>query len=199
MALERRVQRRSHADAILSAFDALEKSRGNRFFRAMISDGASATATGFCILLMKRSIAPDGTSYGDYRELRAATLQAYTWNLLEKNRHLKRVVGLATEGIRRGKTSEDLIYHEASEWTDEEVKNAKEHARLFKVFQSDSAPKRISVLEYPASDKGLRGNYDPIPYQFVPRPATARPVPVEGNRRARRAARARLRKTNVTE
>ena len=91
MALERRVQRRSHANAIEGAFEYLEKQKGNRFFRAMIPEAPEQGDTGFCILLVKREITPEGTSFEDYREFRASNLGASLrtfWSVIAISREL---------------------------------------------------------------------------------------------------------------
>jgi hypothetical protein len=193
MALERRVQRRAHSAAIEGAFEYLENRRGNRFFRAMIPETPEQGDTGFCILLVKRDITPDGTSFDDYRAFRASNLAAYTENLLERNRHLRRVVGIATEGSRSGAMSEDLIYHEPPEWTDEAVASAKERAAGFQIFTEAMRQTRYATLEYPETDVGLKGGFAPIPYMFIEGRNSAA-APMEGNRKQRRAAAARNRK-----
>lgn len=193
MALERRVQRRAHSAAIMGAFEYLENNKGNRFFRAMIPETPEQGDTGFCVLLVKREITPEGTSFEDYRAFRASNLGAYTENLLERNRHLKRVIGIATEGSRRGPTSEDLIYHEPPEWTEEAIAAAKERAKGFDIFTGAMSQRRYSTDEYPKTDVGLRGGFEPIPYMFIERPNLSEPY-LQGNRRQRRAAAARRRK-----
>lgn len=195
MALERRVLRRSHASAMLGAFDNLEKQKGNRYFRAMIPEGAEQGNTGFCVLLVKREIAPEGTSFDEYRQFRAANLGAYTENLLERNRHLKRVIGIATEGSRRGPMSEDLIYHEPPDWTEEAIKSARERGEGFQIFTGGMRQSRSSTLEYPTSDTGLRGQYAPIPYRFIEKRDGPSASHLGGNRHQRRAAAAKKRKT----
>lgn len=194
MALERRVQRRVHSAAIEGAFDYLESHKGNRFFRAMIPESSEQGDTGFCILLVKRDITPEGTSYDDYRIFRASNLSAYTENLLERNRHLKRVIGIATEGTRRGSMSEDLIYHEPPEWTDEAVASAVERAKVFDIFTGSMRQTHYSTQEYPKTERGLSGKFEPIPYMFIERPASSAVQP-QGNRRQRRAAAARRRRS----
>jgi len=187
MALENRISRRAHSEAILGAFHVLKKSGGNRFFRAMIPKTPDQGNTGFCILLMKRDIMPPGSTYDQYRELRAATLGCYTESLLERNRHLKRVIGLATEGEISSRMSEDMIYHEAPEWTGEAIANAKERARKFDIFTGNLKERAYSSSEYPETDLGLRGSFSPIPYHFLERnlPTGER---LRGNRKQRRAA-----------
>lgn len=193
MALERRVQRRGHAEAIIGAFDVLEKSGGNRFFRAMIPENEAQGDTGFCILLLKRAMAPEGTSFEKYREFRAFSLSVYTENILERNRHLKRVIGIATEGELNGPKSEDLVYHEPPEWTPDAIKEAHDRAESIAAFTSAMTLNKYSALEYPETDDGLTGEFQAIPYSFV-QPVPAAMMGGGGNRAERRKQMARVRR-----
>jgi hypothetical protein len=191
MALERRINRRAHSEAILGAFERLNESGGNRLFRAMLDENLEKS-TGFCILLMKRAMMPEGTSFDDYRTLRSHTLAVYVEGLLERNRHLKRVVGIATEGEIAGPKSEDLIYMEPPTWTEEAIREARERESLFEIFRSDIKYQSHSSLEYPENDLGRSNAYRVIPYHFY-----ERTIPEEssrGNRRQRRAAAAKRRR-----
>jgi hypothetical protein len=185
MALERRVQRRAHAEAILGAFDVLKKSGGNRFFRGMIPENEAQGDTGFCILLLNRSMAPEGTSFEKYREFRAFSLSIYTENLLERNRHLKRIIGIATEGELGGPKSEDMVYHEPPEWTPQTIQEARDRAEAIGAFTSAMTRNRYSALEYPETDDGLSGKFNPIPYSFV-EPVSSAMMIGRGNRAERR-------------
>lgn len=194
MALQRRVERRSHAEAILGAFDILDGSKTNRFFRAMLPPPGSDSDTGFCILLLKRDGVLSDLTYDQYREVRASTLAAYSESLLEGNRNLRRVVGIATEGVRSGNMSEDLIYHEPPEWTDEAIAAAKERAKIHEIMGPNLKMRNYSTKEYPGHAAGLKrgSEYTEIPYRFIERP----PSPVTGqpgNRKQRRAAKAKRR------
>lgn len=188
MALEHRLARRHHSEAILTAFDKLEETGSNRFFRAILDDKAQ-NETGFCVLLLNRSMVPKGASFEDYREFRCRTLSAYTLGLLERNRYLKRMVGIATEGEKSGPRTEDLIYHEPPEWTPDVVQYVRDMEDGFDIFRSDIQFERMSSLEYP-SDVGVGPKvFQPIPYNFVERPEQT--VVPRGNRHQRRAASAR--------
>lgn len=193
MALERRVQRRSHSKALLGAFDRIAERNGMRFFRAMLPETEMQGDTGFCVLLMKREFTPDGTDYENYRQFRAANLAAYTEGLLERNRHLKRVIGLATEGVRNASMTEDLIYHEPPDWTEDAIKNVNNQAENFGIFRGEMKPSAQSEIEYPETDLGLRGSFAPIPYILSSAADGLRPQNT-GNRKSRRAAEARARR-----
>lgn len=193
MALERRLERRQHSEAILTAFDRLEESEGNRFFRAILHDDKTKE-TGFCVLLMKRSIVPDDVSFDEYREFRCRTLSAYTEGLLERNRHLKRMIGLATEGERDGPRTEDLVYHEPPDWTPENVTKIREIEKVFEIFQNEVSFERLSSLEYPDSIGVGPKTFSPIPYRFINSRISEMTYAERGNRRQRRKAAARSRK-----
>ena len=193
MALESRFERRGHAEAIRGAFLELESRGGNRFFRAMLTNGKKKDAA-FCILLVKHAGLWDGASFEDYREYRCQILSTYTEGLLERNRHLKRVIGIATEGELGGPKSEDLVYHEPPEWSDEVVSNLREREALFGVFQSLKDSRKFGSDEYPESVGVGPKVFDRIPYSFVERPHVDKKATQSQNRRQRRAANARLRK-----
>ncbi len=192
MALESRFERRAHTEAIRGAFLELEKQGGNRFFRAMLSS-TNNKEVGFCILLVKRSILPKDVSYDEYREYRCQVLSTYTEGVLERNRHLKRVIGIATEGEIEGQRTEDLVFHEPPDWSDEVIAQLRERESLFGIFQSSMNLQKFGSNEYPEFlDVGPK-TFSPIPYVFVdPRPS--KPAHSGGqNRRQRRAAAAKSR------
>ncbi len=191
MALEPRVQRRAHAEAILSAFGIIQK-RGNRFFRAMLPPDPESGETAYCLLLLKRSVMTDGSSYDEYREFRATTLAAYTEGLLERNRHLRRIIGIATEGDLGKGASEDLLYHEPPEWTDEVVQSCRQREEILEIFRGEMPLKPYSAMEYPATERGLKGGFTEIPYRFFEQPPDPSPA-LRGNRAQRRSFNARSR------
>lgn len=193
MALEPRIMRRAHSEAILGAFDSLSRTRSDRFFRAMLPLPTATDKTGFFILLVKRNGALADLPYQDYRRYRAMIAHAYSQNLLQRNRELNRVVGIATEGEIRGGRSEDLIYQEQIEWTDKALEETAKLAKVFDVFKNDSE-RQYSTEEYPRSDLGLKGDYNRIPYQFFQVPEQRIKKPLVGNRSERRKQAARLRK-----
>lgn len=193
MALEPRIMRRAHSEAILGAFDSLSRTRSDRFFRAMLPLPTATDKTGFFILLVKRNSVLADLPYEDYRRYRAMIAHAYSQNLLQRNRDLNRVVGIATEGEARGGRSEDLIYQEQLEWTDKALEETEKLAKAFDVFKSDYE-RQYSTEEYPKSDLGLHGDYTRIPYQFYQISEQKFEKPLVGNRSERRKQAAKLRK-----
>lgn len=193
MALEPRILRRAHSDAIMGAFDSLSKARGDRFFRAMLPSPNAPDKTAFFVLLVNRKSALSEWSYQEYRRYRAMVAHAYSENLLQRNRDLKRVVGIATEGELRGGRSEDLVYQEQIEWDDDALEQARELADAFDVFKK-SSERQYSTEEYPKSDLGLHGDYSPIPYRFFENPTRPVNLSLVGNRSERRKQAAKLRR-----
>lgn len=194
MALEDRLERRNNSEAFLTAFDKLEEGKGNRFFRAMLSF-SEEKKTGFCVLLLKRDAVPDHVSFNEYREFRCRMLGAYAEGIAERNRHLDRVIGIATEGERGGPRTEDLIYLEPPEWTDEAIELQRATEAGFEIFQEKMNLVRFGSDEYPEAISVGPNSYRPIPYNFIePKPVSSeskKPM----NRRQRRAEAARKRKT----
>lgn len=194
MALEPRILRRAHSEAILGAFESLKKARGDRFFRAMLPPPGSTDKTGFFVLLVNRRSALREWPYDEYRRYRALAAHAYSENLLFRNRELKRVVGIATEGELGKGRSEDLIYQEQIEWDEDAIAQKEELAGAFDIFQKDTE-RRYSTEEYPKSDLGLRGKFDPIPYQFFQARNAQPERSLSGNRTQRRKQLAKNRRS----
>lgn len=138
MALEDRLSRRMHGQAILDAISRGAKKQ--RFFRALILNRPGIeTKTGFFLLLLAYPTHlnhPGG--YEQYRATRKNMLQAYAMALAHKFRHLERVVGITTEPPSKATgisgSSEDLILFEPIEWTQEleaEVERLRFHFDIF--------------------------------------------------------------------
>jgi hypothetical protein len=122
MALEPRVRRRMHGEAIVGALQRPLTS-SQRFFRAMLpATSAKGDDTAFGILLLP---CPDDLpgGYTQYRRTRAQMLWAYGANLLLRRRDLARFIGVALEpevvGKHREGGSEDLVFFEPREWDEE--------------------------------------------------------------------------------
>ncbi len=184
MALEPRTARRAHAAAIIGA---LERGRHiHRFFRAMLPSPVSPSrTTAFFFLTFaypKGRVLRGG--YGRYRKIRANTLLAYALGMLRKFKHLERVVGIATEppgGTRRGgATSEDMIVVQPVEWTPELDAEAVRLCEFHNIMVDEQLKEtRFTVNEYPEPGASF--------------PTFPGPVSL-GNRRDRRAARAKARR-----
>ena len=129
MALENRFHRRTLAQAIMGAIESIGSKPS--FVRAMIPGVSAKRAdTGFFFLLLaypEHLDLPDG--YEQYRAGRRKLLAAYAHGFMDKYRHLKRVIGIATEppAAVTGRTvfSEDLHFFEPEIWTPELSAEAK--------------------------------------------------------------------------
>jgi hypothetical protein len=137
MALVPRFKRRLFGEAIIGA---LEKSKGvDRFARSLLpgpDDPDQETAFFFMTMAVPDFELPDG--YNGYRKTRQKFLQVYAYALAEKFRHLKRVVGIATEArieINNGGSSEDLIVIEPTGWTDEFVAELEKSKKTLDIMQ----------------------------------------------------------------
>lgn len=180
MALQRRIVRRSHSEAIKGALEAGQKQEV--FFRAMMPGARSKEReTGFFILTLQYlDWMHDKGGYKTYRELRTFYLQTYARALLIRAPHLREVVGIAMEPPgRQGGGSEDIIYAAQSDWTrDEREESATDCEQLGIMTSLKETP--YHGEEFPILDPAFDDR---------------RP---DGNRKQRRASRARARKAGRT-
>jgi hypothetical protein len=120
--------------------------------------------------------------YEGYRVLRRKFLEIYAYSLLEKNRNLKRIVGIATEPRNRlggGGSSEDMIVVEPGTWTPESIAQLEKTKKAFNIDQEENV-KTYSVHQ------------DEFPEVILP--PLAEPEIHRPNRHQRRAAGAKARK-----
>lgn len=153
MALERRTSRRVYGKAI---FDVLKnKSYLPSFFRAMLPHPSSKEETGFFFLTVAYR---EGKfkDYNQYRNVRSNMLYNYGVSILNKNRNLKRVVGIATEPIQNNESakkerSEDIVFIEYNEWTPEDEEEAQLISHMTGIFQEQTLKVyHIHEDEYPS-------------------------------------------------
>lgn len=123
MAMVPRYIRRLYGEAILGALQ--KGSTADRFTRGMLPAPSSTDReTGFFFMtLAVPKIELEG-GYEQYRRVRVSMLETYALTFLEKYPALRRVVGIASEppplpGAASEGSSEDMIYAEAPEWTDD--------------------------------------------------------------------------------
>lgn len=156
MALESRVYRRMMAEALVTAMRRAEERKAGRFCRVVLPGPDSAdrgVAYVFLIMAYPTHLnLADG--YEQYRMARINTLQAYCLNVFSKNRHLKRLVGIAVDASpemtgRQG-GSEDILALEISEWTERLEQQARDLTEQFDIMQSNRLElSEISIQEYP--------------------------------------------------
>ncbi len=153
MALVPRYQRRSYGRGII---DALKKShQHDRFVRAFIPVPEDTDqGTGFFFMTFKiPDVELDG-GYDQYREIRRRMLYWYALALLEKNRHIERIIGIATEPrAKTGKptgSSEDLMLVEMPEWTEAMLGELAENKAALDIMREGRFNEyAISENEYP--------------------------------------------------
>ena len=154
MALQRRFHRRDLANAIAGA---LKRGSGEEiFFRMMMGKpGQRDSETAFFILTVK-CLDPrcSDEDYQRYRQVRTGISARYALGALEKYPHLERVVGISCEplGARRH-FSEDMIYAEQSDWTEEERRQIRRDCDEAGLMRSDMRVRIRSAQEFP--DVGL--------------------------------------------
>lgn len=150
MALQRRFARRMYGEAVRGA---LEKGKMvNIFFRAMISTAeARENETGFFIFTIKYlDWMEKKGGYEQYRLKRSEFAIVYAQGLLERNPHLERVIGISCEPPGQGRgSSEDLVYAEQTEWTDESRRAIKLDCKTYGVLQGSLKETPWNGQEYP--------------------------------------------------
>jgi len=149
MALETRFQRRTHAEAVIGAWE-----RGRtiqKFFRMTLDEGDSAHAeTAFFMLTFNYENWMAELGYEDYRMKRASMAGIYARSILMEHPRLKRVVGISMECPGRGVGgSEEMVFAPQQEWTAEErAENDRDRAD-YRVMQPNMRVRRFRAHEYP--------------------------------------------------
>ena len=182
MALESRFYRRAHGQATMGALE--EGKSKDRFFRVMLPGPASKDSeTAFFIQTYKYlDWMETKGGYEQYRRKRTEAGVVYAKGVLERYPHLNRVVGISREPPEQGHgVSEDLVYAEQSEWTDEERQAIREDCKKLGVLQN---------LRERAWDDQEFPEVETITFE---RPAFRQPI-AQMNRQERRRMEAKLRK-----
>jgi hypothetical protein len=153
MALENRLSRRALGSAVL---DALRAGRDRDFFfRMMMSPSPSSGAdTAFFIMTFKyHDWMDERGGYEHYRLKRAERSMVYARGILEMYPEIKRVVGISREPPEQDRgVSEDLVYAEQSNWTEEERNEIRDDCKRLGVLQGDMQQRWIRNDEYPPLD-----------------------------------------------
>ena len=150
MALQRRVVRRGLGEAVASALYIGAKEE--MFCRRMVvPPGLPDCETGFFVLTMKY---PDRVkrevSYDDYRRARANAAIICAQGLLVRFPHLERVVGISCEPAAQDQGgSEDLVYMEQAQWTDDDRHDVEENCRRLGLFQAGVEARQWHQEEFP--------------------------------------------------
>lgn len=161
MALENRLQRRLHSQAIMGVIDIVTDSieKGKyvpRFVRAMVpSPSDNQNGTGFFFLLLTYPKHLEGKGgYEQYRVVRRRMLEAYALGFMNRFRHLDRIVGIATEppaaATGQPGSSEDLILFEPEEWTQDLSEDAARICKEYNILQGNAQDEyHVHGDEYP--------------------------------------------------
>jgi len=150
MALETRFKRRSHGEAIIGALE--RGTSEDAFFRMMLSPASTKdNETAFFIMMFKYQDWMEGKGgYEQYRRKRTERAMIYAQGVLERYPHLSRIVGISREPPKQGKgVSEDLIYGEQADWTDDERRQIKEDCKKLGVLQGPLKMQHVAGDEYP--------------------------------------------------
>lgn len=178
MALVPRFKRRHFGAGIV---EMPELSKGfPRHCRAFLPDPETPErATGFCVLTVKPPDPLPPGGYERYREVRRMMLQTYVMHFLRERPDLPAMVGIGLEPLGSGGGSEDLLYAEQFEWTNEEIQNLEKDKDTFDIAR----PHRVKWSR-------PKGNEWPD----IPCATAGSVMPYTMNRKERRAAKARARK-----
>lgn len=156
MALVPRYKRRIFGDAITEVLH-----RGHitdRFTRAMLPGPTEPDrTTGFFFMTLKVPEWQLAGGYQQYRETRIAFLETYALALHQANPYLERVVGIAMEPPdpkeHRG-SSEDLIYMERPEWSDELIADLEERKQALNIMNPANYKEHsLDGNEFPDDDE----------------------------------------------
>lgn len=182
MALASRFLRRCYAQAIAGA---LEKGKTTeRFFRVMMGreDTKNSEIAFFIQTLKYPEWMEFQGGYERYRLKRTESAQVYSLGLLERYSYLKRVVGISREPPDQGRgISEDLIYVEQADWSDDERNAIRQDCDTYGVLQS--------VYERPWQGHEFP-EVEPVVFERPSSASAGAPL----NRKQRRAMKARNRR-----
>ncbi len=159
MALEHRILRRSHSEAILGALKGAGPN--GRFFRAMMPSPGEGDTTFFVLVLAKPSTLD--VSDEDYRLFRRHCLYAYGMGLLDKFQTIRRVVGVAMQSLEDRGSSEDLMLLEPPEWTEALSTEARALCKELGILVPGKATEtKFLISEYPRDDSDPPQDVSPL-------------------------------------
>lgn len=153
MALEPRTRRRTLGHAIMGVLE-----RSNQVPRAMraVTPGPNDKDrdSGFVFMTLAHPEFELEGGYQQYRQARTNMLRAYCQGIGSKCRHLKRIIGIATEPPARESnqkaSSEDLLVFHPVEWTSELESETEDLCKHFEILQEGNfSTSAFHVQEYP--------------------------------------------------
>lgn len=122
------------------------------FFRMMFSPADTKdNETAFFIMTFKYQDWMEAKGgYEHYRRKRTERAMIYAHGILERFPYLKRVVGISREPPEQGRgVSEDLIYAEQCDWTNDERQQIRENCKEIGVLQGSLKTRPVNDEEYP--------------------------------------------------
>jgi hypothetical protein len=156
MALQRRFIRRAYSEIIWGAL--LKGKNFDRVFRVMLAGpDSNENDTAFFIQTFKYpDWMEDKGGYEKYRQKRAEYALVYANGLLERYPYLERVIGFSREPPDQGRgISEDLIYAEQTEWTEEDRLNIRQGCQIYGVLQGEIKVNPWRGQEFPDPDEPI--------------------------------------------
>ena len=150
MALERRFVRRELGSAVASAMRL--GMENDCFRRAFIRDpGSPECDTAYFFQTLKFDApAFRHSDYQEYRWARRKLAEVYALGVLERTSHIRRVIGVSCEppgGDRN--TSEDLLYAEQHDWTEEDRMKIRANCAQLQMLQPGMKWTRFNTDEFP--------------------------------------------------
>jgi hypothetical protein len=153
MALLPRFLRRTYGQFLVDALK--EGQKADKFMRFFLpGPGHPATDIAFFVVTVKVPGIQLAGGYQQYRVVRQRILEAYALTLLHKHPQLRGVIGIATEpkppqGEKPG-SSEDLIYAEQPDWSDQLVRDLEQAKDRFGIDQpGNQRAHAVSAREFP--------------------------------------------------
>lgn len=132
MALEPRIRRRFLGKSIINFMKKVEP--GRRGTRTLLSN--THPDTGYVFGLFPYD---DKVYDQEYWKVRHGFMSVYCLVVAEKHRHLKTIIGIATEsGLENKKRSEDFLYLDTSMLTEEDYEQARGLKKKHDIFQEDN-------------------------------------------------------------
>jgi hypothetical protein len=157
LARESRFRRRILANQIIGLIEKTPKS--GRTTRLMLPSKPGDPY--YLFLLLPR---PNSVAYPEYREVRRHLLEMYCMVTKFQFPEAKDIVGIATEtGLGEEHRSEDAAYYDASDWTEEEQAEARDHLKALKDWGMLAACRR-GTNNGPSANK-TRGVFTDRPTQ----------------------------------
>ncbi len=174
MAMEPRMIRRLHGEAIRGLLEA--SNMQDRAMRAMLPHpDKPRDHTGYVImtLALPKKELPGG--YKQYRQARVNMLEGYCLGILEKNRYIKRIIGIAMEPLSSiddelGSSEDMMMIEQFASWTPNDLKMVEDLCEHFGILKTDNIkPIYHGVEEYPTKTAD---------YSFKAKPKNIRyPIP----------------------